>query len=156
MRLVAVLGYSSRRVSGLHPVAAARVSHAERIVRDDDTVLLSGWGRSGDTAEGELMRAAWQRPDVRVVVDATARNTRENAVAVAEAVRRLGADEVMLVTSGWHAFRARALVRAALPGVMVDVSTPSGPRPVTLLARELACLALLPVHLAQTRRRRPS
>src|SRR5689334_3639347 len=120
MRLVAVLGYSSRRVSGLHPVAAARVSHAERIVRDDDdTVLLSGWGRSGDTAEGELMRAAWQRPDVRVVVDATARNTRENAVAVAEAFRRLGADEVVLVTSGWHAFRARALVRAALPGVRV-------------------------------------
>jgi uncharacterized SAM-binding protein YcdF (DUF218 family) len=154
LRLVAVLGYSSRRVSGLHPICAARVRHGEEIAVDGDTVLLSGWGRRGGTAEGELMRDAWGRADSTVVVDATARNTRDNAAAVADAAKRFGADEFVLVTSGWHAFRARALVRAALPGAHVETSSPGGPRPLTLVAREVACLAVLPLHLRQARRRR--
>src|SRR5215475_8338714 len=112
MRLVAVLGYSSRRVDGLHPICAARVEHAEQVARDGDVVLLSGWGRGrrGDPVEGELMRDAWRRGGVKLEVDATAHNTRENALAVAAAARRVGADEVLLVTSAWHASRAAALV----------------------------------------------
>ena len=65
------------------------------------------------------MRAAWNGPEVTLVSDSTARSTSENAVEVAETARRLGADEVVVVTSRWHAPRARALVRAALPKVSV-------------------------------------
>ena len=137
MRLVAVLGYSGFRGRDLHAICLARLRHGEAVTRGDDMLLVSG--------EAELMRDASSRPDV--VVDAAARNTRENAKSVAAAARELGADEIVVVTSSWHAPRARALVRAAAgPGIAVSSSSPSG-RPSPLLAlRELACLAVLPLH----------
>lgn len=142
MRLVAVLGYSGRRKEELHAVCEARVRHAETL--EADAVLLSG--------EAELMHGAWRGR--RVELDPRARNTRENARGVADAARRLGANEVVVVTSGWHAFRARTLVRAALadPAVEVTSSSPPGPRPVRLLAREVACLAVLPLQLLAMQR----
>jgi uncharacterized SAM-binding protein YcdF (DUF218 family) len=141
MRLVAVLGYSGRRDRELHAVCEARVRHAESI--EADAVLLSG--------EAELMQGAWRGGEV--VLDTRARNTRENARGVAEAARRLEADEVVVVTSAWHAPRARILVRAAIgdPAVTVTSSSPPGPKPVRLLARELACLAALPLQLLDQR-----
>lgn len=142
MRLVAVLGYSPRRASGLHDICAQRLRHAESL--DADAVLLSG--------EAELMRPAWRGPEVQFASDGAARNTRENAVGVAEAARRLGADEVVVVTSRWHAFRARSLVRSLLPGVRVSSSSPPGRPPLALLAREAGCLALLPYQLLRLRR----
>jgi uncharacterized SAM-binding protein YcdF (DUF218 family) len=143
MRLVAVLGYSGRRADGLHTLCAARVRHAGELVRESDAVLLSG--------EAELMRGAWNGREV--LLDPGARNTRQNAAGVAAAARRVGADEVVVVTSSWHAYRARKLVRAALPpDVIVSSSSPPGRGPVKLLARELACLAALPLHLIQLRR----
>jgi uncharacterized SAM-binding protein YcdF (DUF218 family) len=144
MRLVAVLGYSGRRKEELHAVCEARVRHAESL--DADAVLLSG--------EAELMHGAWRGR--RVELDPRARNTRENARGVADAARRLGADEVVVVTSGWHAFRARTLVRAALHdrGVEVTSSSPPGPRPARLLVREVACLAALPLQLVAVQRPR--
>jgi uncharacterized SAM-binding protein YcdF (DUF218 family) len=151
-RLVAVLGYSGRRHHGLHDVCAERLRHAEQLAGQGDTVLLSGWARHrNDTGEAELMRAAWQGPETQLVADATARNTSENARAVAEAARQLGADEVVVVTSSWHVPRARTLVRAALPGVAVEASSPPGRRPLTLIFRELVCLAALPYHLLRIR-----
>jgi DUF218 domain-containing protein len=142
MRLVAVLGYSGRRDDELHAICEARVRHAESL--EADAVLLSG--------EADLMHGAWRGREVEL--DPHARNTRENARAVADAARRLEADEVVVVTSGWHAFRARALVRAALrdPAVVVSSSSPPGPRPVRLLARELACLVVLPLQLLAVQR----
>jgi uncharacterized SAM-binding protein YcdF (DUF218 family) len=152
-RLVAVLGYSSRRHHGLHDLCAARLRHAEQLAGDGDTVLLSGWAwhRNG-TGEAELMRAAWNGPQVTLVSDSTARNTRENAAEVAETARRLGADEVVVVTSRWHAPRARALVQAALPEVSVQTSSPPDRKHVALLARELLCLGTLPYQLVRLRR----
>ena len=142
MRLVAVLGYSGRRKRELHAICETRVRHAETL--DADAVLLSG--------EAELMQGAWRGGDV--VLDTRARNTRENARAVAETARRLEADEVVVVTSAWHALRARTLVRAAIddPTVTVTSSSPPGPRPARLLARELACLAALPLQLRALQR----
>ena len=106
-------------------------------------MLLSG--------EAELMRPEWAGADVQLLTDGSARNTRENAAGVAEAARRLGADEVVVVTSRWHAFRARTLVRSLLPGVRVSSSSPPGRPPLGLLAREAACLALLPYQLLRLR-----
>ena len=151
-RLVAVLGYSGRRHHGLHDVCAQRLRHAEQLAAAGDTVLLSGWARHTDrTGEAELMRDAWRGAETELLADATARNTSENARAVAEAARELGADEVVVVTSAWHAPRARTLVRAALPGVAVEASSPPGRRPLTLIFRELVCLAALPYHLFRIR-----
>jgi hypothetical protein len=142
MRLVAVLGYSGRPRDALHDICAARVKHAETLVSGDDAVLLTG--------ESDLMHGAWNGHEV--LLDPHARNTRENAAAVAETARRIEADEVVVVTSSWHAYRARTLVRAWLPpNVRVTSSSPEGRAPLRLLAREVACLAVLPVQL----RRRP-
>lgn len=142
MRLVAVLGYSPRRAHDMHDICAARLRHAEGL--HADAVLLSG--------EAELMRPEWAGPDVPLLADGDARNTRQNAAGVAEAARRLGADEVVVVTSRWHAPRALALVRSLLPGVSVTSSSPPGRPPLTLLAREAVCLATLPFQLAALRR----
>ena len=152
MRLVAVLGYSGRRTVGLHAICAQRLAYAERVSGDADAVLLSGWARRQDAAgEVELMREAWDGPDVELLSDTKARNTKENALGVASAARSLGASEVVVVTSSWHAFRARTLVRAALPEAKVESSSPPGRPPMTLLARELACLVVLPVELIRLR-----
>ena len=153
-RLVAVLGYSARRSDGLHAVCAERLRHAEELAAAADTVLLSGWARRGNGAgEADLMRTAWKGADVRLIADATARNTRENAARVAETARRLAATEIVVVTSRWHAFRARTLVRAVLrkPDVLVQTSSPAGRAPVELVVRELACLVALPLQLIRMR-----
>jgi hypothetical protein len=140
VRLVAVLGYSPRRSDGIHDICADRLRHAEGL--EADAVLLSG--------EVGVMRSAWNGSPVTLELDPEARNTRQNAAGIAEAARRLGAREVVVVTSRWHAFRARALVRAALRDdhVAVRSSSPPGRPPVALLAREVACLAALPYQLA--------
>jgi uncharacterized SAM-binding protein YcdF (DUF218 family) len=110
-------------------------------------VILSG------CPEAELMRAAWHGPEIPLICDTAARTTAGNAVHVAARSRELGAEELVVVTSDWHAPRVRLLMRAALrdSGVTLAVERASGPRPKLLLARELACLALLPVQLAAVR-----
>ena len=73
------------------------------------------------------MQGAWRGGEVEL--DTRARNTRENARGVAEAARRLEADEVVVVTSCWHAFRARTLVRAAIDDPAVTVTQLVAARP---------------------------
>jgi DUF218 domain-containing protein len=154
MHLVAVLGYSGRRGDTLHDVCAERLKRAEQLVGDADAVLLSGWGRRRNGAgEAELMRQAWNGGDVPLIADETSRSTLENAIGVADAARRLHATRVTVVTSRWHAFRARTLVRAALPGVAATTSSPPGRASVALLAREAACIIALPFQLLRLRRR---
>jgi uncharacterized SAM-binding protein YcdF (DUF218 family) len=152
-RLVAVLGYSDRKTSGLHPICIERLRHAETLVSAGDVVLLSGWGRGGRAVpEAELMRNAWNGAPASLLTDETARNTRQNAMSVAKTARRVGATEVTVVTSWWHALRARLLVRAALPGVQIRSSSPRGGAPLTLLARELVCLMAVPFQARRLRR----
>ena len=153
-RLVAVLGYSTWRGEALHPIGAARLEAAERVAADGDAVLLSGWSRHRHRpSEAELMRRAWRGPDVPLLADGDARTTAGNARAVAAAARKVGADEVVLVTSSWHARRARLLVRALLPPhVRLSVVTTPRTRPPRLIARELA--TLLPSRLAVRLKRR--
>jgi len=153
LRLVAVLGYSRRRADGLHELCAERLQHAEELVAGADAVLLSGWGRRRNVTEAELMRAAWMGGDVQLIADETARSTAGNAVSIADTARRLDATDVTVVRSRWHAFRARMLVRAALPGVTVRTSSPPGRPPVALVTRELICAAALPYHLIRLRAR---
>jgi uncharacterized SAM-binding protein YcdF (DUF218 family) len=140
-----VLGYSRRRRDDLDPICEARLRHAETLPAD--AVVLSGRGRRA--GEGALMRGAWRGPDVPIFAETTARNTAENAAEIAALARRLGADEVVVVTSSWHVRRAGVLVRAALrgSGIAVRMSSPEGRAPAWLRAREAGSFAVLPYHL---------
>jgi hypothetical protein len=149
-RVVVVLGYSDGSTTGLHPLCAARVAHAARLAREDDVVVLSGWARrAAHLPEAELMREAWVGPCARLVVDPDARTTAENARNALDDIVASAADVVVVVTSSWHARRARAAFRWLLRGRGIDVVTASPPgasRRSTL--RELALLAVLPAQLA--------
>ena len=146
-RLVAVLGYSTGRHEGLHPICAARLVAAEGPAEGADLVLLSGFSRRRHRpSEAELMREAWRGPAVRLVADGDARTTAGNARAVAAAARHIGADEVVIVTSSWHARRAR-------PDVRLFVATPGRTRPPHLIGRELASLLPSRAYLALKRGR---
>jgi uncharacterized SAM-binding protein YcdF (DUF218 family) len=154
---VAVLGYSTPRDTGLNPICAARLEHAAALAGGARAVVLSGWARRHAPAgEAELMRAAWPRDDVPVLLDTTARTTSGNAAGIARIARELGAGEVVVVTSSWHAPRAAALVRAALrgSGIAVTVSSARGGREPRLAARELVCALGLPYQVLRLRKRR--
>ncbi|HEU4449177.1 MAG TPA: YdcF family protein [Gaiellaceae bacterium] len=153
-RLVVVLGYSSGRNGVLHPICAARVALAGRLVRPGDAVLLSGWSRHPTAvAEAELMRDAWSGAPVDLLADPDARVTAENAANAAVHARELGVGEVVVVTSWWHRFRARILFRALAPGLRVSVAAARTPWSPRLLLRELAVTPLVPLQIARARRR---
>ncbi len=153
-RLILVLGYSDGGAGGLHPVCAARLRLAAEIATGEDVVVLSGWARvPGTQSEAALMRAAWAGPAREVVVDEDARTTVENVANALDDIARVGADEVVIVTSSWHAPRAKAALRWLVRGrgVRVGAATPPGPSRRASL-RELGLWWLLPVQLRARRR----
>jgi uncharacterized SAM-binding protein YcdF (DUF218 family) len=148
-RVVVVLGYSDGGRGELHPVCAARLERAAELSTSDDVVVLSGWARvSGTHSEAELMRAAWRGAAREVVVDPDARTTVENMANALNDVLRVGAREVVVVTSSWHALRAKAALRWLLrhTGIRVRSASPPGGSPRAAL-RELALWPLLPFQL---------
>jgi hypothetical protein len=156
VRLIAVLGYSNGG-SSLHHVCAERLRRAEAEATPGDVVLLSGWARRGSArSEAELMAEAWQGPAVELVPSGDARSTAGNARAAADTAIRIGATEVVLVTSAWHERRAASLFRVALRGtgirlVLAPAEGPAGAARV----RELVCWLLVPAQSALVRRSRP-
>lgn len=156
-RLVAVLGYSDGTTPELHPVCDARLERAAAVTRADDVVLFSGWRRGQAVAtEADLMASRWSTPARARLVDREARTTLGNAVAVARAARRLGVDEVVVVTSRWHAGRAGVLVRAALAGSGARVRVVPTDEPLSPPhgLREAAAWLALPVLAAVAARTR--
>ena len=106
-RVVVVLGYSSGAGAELHPVCASRLARAADVATGDDVVVLSGWARVPHLApEAELMRAAWRGSAREVVVDPDARTTVENMANALNDVLRVGAKEVVVVTSAARSSRA--------------------------------------------------
>lgn len=155
-RVVAVLGFSDGTTTALHPVCAARLARAAQDARSDDVVLFSGWARGrAPTTEADLMARAWSAPVRARIVDRRARTTLGNALGVARLARRIGADEILLVTSGWHGRRASALLRAALgrSGTTIQLVTcPEDATPQRRL-RELASWTLVPLLALAARTR---
>lgn len=148
-RVVIVLGYSDHGTRALHPECAARLSRAAELATSEDVVVLSGWARvPGTHSEAELMRAAWRGAAREVVVDPDARTTVQNLANALNDVLRVGAREVVVVTSAWHAPRAKAALRWLLrhTGVKVRSSSPSG-RSRRASLRELTLWPVLPVQL---------
>jgi uncharacterized SAM-binding protein YcdF (DUF218 family) len=147
-RLVAVLGYSDGTTDRLHPVCSARLERAAAEAGPDDVVLFSGWRRGTAVApEADLMAACWSTPTRAQLVDREARTTLGNAIAVARAARRLDVDEVVVVTSRWHAKRAAVLVRAALTGsgARLRVVPAEETFPPTRRLREAAAWLVVPI-----------
>ena len=121
----------------------------------DDVVVLSGWARVPDThPEAELMRAAWRGAAREVVVDPDARTTVDNMANALNDVLRVGAGEVLVVTSSWHAPRAKAALRWLLrsTGIRVRAISPPGTSRGAVL-RELPLWLLLPFQLWQAGRK---
>jgi hypothetical protein len=149
-RVVVVLGYSGGGAVGvLHPTCAARLQTAAEVATSDDVVVLSGWSRRPDAlSEAELMAAAWTGASRELVVDPDARTTAENMANALNDVLRVGAREVVVVTSAWHAPRAKAALRWLLrhTGVRVRAASPDD-RSARAALRELALWPLLPVQL---------
>jgi hypothetical protein len=155
-RVVAVLGFSVRGGGGLHPICAARVVTAAGVARDDDVVVLSGWARTpGAWSEAELMRRAWTGPAARLVLDDGATHTAQNAAHVTEVARRVGAGEIIVVTSRWHAPRAGVAFRSLLrdTGIVVRLEAADDRLSVRGLAREAAVWPVFGLQLARARRR---
>jgi uncharacterized SAM-binding protein YcdF (DUF218 family) len=149
-RVIVVLGYADGGTGTIHPVCAARVARAAEISTPDDVVVLSGWARVPHTTpEAELMAAAWSGQAREVIVDPDAQTTVGNARNALDDVLRVGAREVVVVTSRWHAARAKAAFRLLLRRHRVSVRTASPPEPFRLQAalRELPLWLLLPVQL---------
>jgi uncharacterized SAM-binding protein YcdF (DUF218 family) len=148
-RVVVVLGYSGGASEALHPVCAARLARAGELSTGDDVVVLSGWARTAESrAEAELMHAAWRGAAREVVVDPDARTTVENLANAMNDILRVGAREVVVVTSSWHEARAKAALRWLLryTGIRVRSAAPPG-RSTRASLRELALWPLLPVQL---------
>jgi uncharacterized SAM-binding protein YcdF (DUF218 family) len=143
-----VLGYSDGTTSELHAVCRARLSRAADEAGPDDVVLFTGWARRpGATTEADLMAAGFAGETRARLVDRGARTTLGNAIAVARAARLTGAEEVVVVTTGWHARRAGALVRAALAGhgASVRLAAVDTPHLPSRRLREAAAWLLVPV-----------
>ena len=156
VRLIAVLGYSNGASDELHEICLRRLLRAEREVGDGAVVLLSGWARGRSSAsEAELMARSWKGRGYRILLDRRARSTLGNVVGVATLARTLGAKEVVLVTSGWHARRAGALLRSALRGSGATIRLAATDEQGSLRARlrELACCTLVPFAARSLRRR---
>ena len=149
-RLIVVLGYSNRQDgTSLHPTCRARLEIAAQLATAADVVVLSGWARrTAARAEAELMAAAWTGEARELVVDPNARTTVENLANALNDVLRVGAHEVVIVTSAWHAARAKAAMRWLLlhTGVKVTAATPEDGSFVATLG-ELRLWPLLPFQL---------
>lgn len=148
-RVVVVLGYSTGEADLLHPVCAARLDKAAEVTRPDDVVVLSGWARAAAKhSEAELMATAWRGSAAELVVDPDARTTVENLANAVNDILRVGAREVLIVTSSWHAARAKAAMRWLVlhTGVKVRSASPTG-RSLRASARELVLWPLLPFQL---------
>jgi hypothetical protein len=149
-RVVVVLGYSDSGRGELHPVGAARLARAAEVSTEADVVVLSGWARvPGTRSEAELMAASWQGSARELVVDPDARTTVGNAANALDDIRRVGAREVVVVTSRWHAARSKAAFRLLLRGSCIRVvgAVPDEPRSLRASMRELALWPLLPFQV---------
>ena len=94
------------------------------------------------------MRAAWRGAAREVVVDPDARTTVENMANALNDVLRVGAREVVVVTSSWHAPRAKAALRWLLLHTGIRCARPRrAGRSRWASLRELALWPLLPFQL---------
>lgn len=153
-RLVVVLGYSDRGDTHLHPICASRLAHAATVAEESDVVVLSGWARTPRVRpEALLMAAAWDGVCRELVVDPDARHTLDNAENALDDLARTDGHTVVVVTSRWHAPRARVIFAMVFrgTGARVVTSSPDEPMSVGRTVHEVPRWLLLPVQLLASR-----
>jgi uncharacterized SAM-binding protein YcdF (DUF218 family) len=104
---IVVPGHARRgRISSL---CLELVREAERIAAAThvDAVVFSGWAPRGGETEAEQMRAAWNGPDVELVLEPTAAVTAENAARTLPLLRARGIERAIVVCAPLHLYRAR-------------------------------------------------
>ena len=154
-RVVAVLGYSRRRDRRLNPVCAERLAYAERQADGARAVASRAGhavGRQGPSQSSCATRGAVRAfrssaiqtparpPETR---QTSRRSRRPSGPRSSSSSRRAG-------TGDWLAPLTAALRGR---GIRLTVEGSPGRRRSLTLARELGCLALLPLQVLRARRR---
>jgi uncharacterized SAM-binding protein YcdF (DUF218 family) len=107
-----VLGSSRSNRTGAYSISRACrriVAHAARLaeLRAPELVVFSGWAPNGGASEAEQMRALWRGPDVELVLEPTASTTAENAARTLPLVVERRLEQVVVVSTPLHIYRAR-------------------------------------------------
>ena len=111
-----VLGSSRRNRAGTYRIGRACrrvVAHAAQLAErlDPRLVVFSGWAPDGGTSEAEQMRALWRRPDLELVLEPTASTTAENAARTLPVMLEHRIEQVTVVCTPLHLYRARWFFR---------------------------------------------
>jgi len=108
---IVVLGNGGRRRGSpsITPACLELVREAERIVasRPVEVVVLTGGSRGAGPSEAEQMRAAWNGPDVELVVEPTAWITAENAARTLPLLLEREIEQAVVVCAPLHRYRTR-------------------------------------------------
>jgi uncharacterized SAM-binding protein YcdF (DUF218 family) len=113
--------WDGRGYTMVDSVAAERVAEAARVFRlIDPAWVISSGGPADPNSSNEPTGVAMQRalvelgvPSSRVVTETRSRNTFEEAAVIKPLLQQLGAEQVVLVTSGRHMRRSVGAFRAA-------------------------------------------
>ena len=146
---IVVPGNEVREPGGGYRISATclrQVREAERLARVEgvETVVFSGWTRGDGRSEAEQMRAAWQGPDVELVVEPTATITAENAAHTLPLLLERGIGRAFVVCAPLHVYRTRFFFsRVYGPrGIATEFHAVPAPWRVRALAWELAAASL--------------
>ncbi len=118
---ITTVDWQNNQFSFPDPIGAARTLEAARVFRLLNAEWLISSGGEPDPSDpdlpsGETMRDTLTRmgvPRERIVVEQESRTTREEAILVQRLLTSLGAEQVVLVTSGMHMRRSLGVFRAA-------------------------------------------
>ena len=84
---------------------------AERLAETQpvEAVVFTGWSRGSGPSEAEQMRAAWDGPDIELVVEPTASVTAQNAARTVPLLLERGIARAVVVCAPLHVYRTRFL-----------------------------------------------
>jgi uncharacterized SAM-binding protein YcdF (DUF218 family) len=108
---IVVPGNGKRRFrdDGISKACLTLVREAERLAGTTpvDVVVFSGGSHGSRTTEAEQMHAAWQGPEVELVVEPTAAVTAQNASRTLPLLLERGIEKALVVCAPLHLYRAR-------------------------------------------------
>jgi len=126
-----VLGSSRRDRAGAYRISGACrrvVAHAAQLAewRDPRIVVFSGWAPNGGASEADQMRAHWDGPEVDLLLEPTASTTAENAARTLPLLLEHQIEDVTVVCTPLHVYRARWFFRRlyAAQGIRTSFEAP--------------------------------
>jgi uncharacterized SAM-binding protein YcdF (DUF218 family) len=109
---IVVPGNGATAQDGVYRISSSclrLVREAERLaeVLPAEAVVFTGWAPAGGSPEAEQMRAAWQGPNVELVVEPTAAVTAQNASRTLPLLLERGLRRAVVVCTPVHSYRTR-------------------------------------------------